>query len=204
MSCALTRSAWILCASLLLHGCATPRPVLDLASRGVGAATLAEAELQRYLAASQDQLSARLVIVRQLSAAELEENYSDTFSKFLKEKAGDKSGVEAGDLIRTLGQERRRLREQTLADIAKVDELSQKALGDPVRLPAEALAATRKAFTTLAQELSPQEWLTLTAHYAREIHATVKKIKDDAKKNPPKTGGADETKTDSNKASNTN
>lgn len=178
----------MLCASLLLYGCATPRPVLDLASRGVGAVTLAEVELQRYLAAVQDHLSARLVIVRQLSAAELEESYSDAFSKFLKEKTGDRSGEDVGDLIRTLGQERRRLREQMMADAAKLEELHKKALGDAARPPTEAFSATRKAFTSLAEELSPQEWLALTAHYAREIHDTVKKIKEDAKKDPQKAG----------------
>lgn len=186
MSGTLTRVAWMLCVSVLSYGCATPRPVLDLASRGVGAATLAEAELQRYVAASQDQLSARLVIVRQLSIAELEENYNDAFSKFLKEKAGDRSGTEVRDLIRTLGEERRRLREQTLVDIAKLDERSQQALGDPVRPPAEAFAATRRAFTTLAQELSPQEWLALTAVYARAISETVKQIREEEKKTQPK------------------
>ena len=41
--------ACILCLSALLSGCATPRPVLDLAKRGVGAATMAEVELDRYL-----------------------------------------------------------------------------------------------------------------------------------------------------------
>ena len=50
-----------------------------------------------------------------------------------------------------------------------------------MRPPTEAISATKKAFTTLAEELSPQEWLALTAHYAKEIQGTLKKIKEDAK-----------------------
>lgn len=200
MSCPLMRSACILCVSVLLYGCATPRPVLDLATRGVGAATSAEAELQRYLAAAQDQLSARVVIVRQLSGRELEESYKDTFANFLRERTGDKSGEDIASLMRTLGQERRRLREQLMADAVKLDDVHKKALGDAVGPPAEAFAATRKAFMLLAQELSPQEWLALTAYYAREIHDTVKKIKEEAKADAKKAGGTDEAKTEAKEA----
>jgi hypothetical protein len=142
---------------------------------------MAEAEIQRYLAAAQDHLHARIVIVRQLSEAELAENYSDNFSKFLKERTGDTSGEDVGELIRTLGQQRRRLRDQMAADLAKLDDLEKKTLGEAVRPPTDALSATKKAFTTLAEELSPQEWLALTAHYAKEIQGTLKKIKEDAK-----------------------
>lgn len=181
MNRALMRTACILCASVLLYGCATPRPVLDLATRGAAATTMAEIEIQRYLAAAQDHLNARIVIVRQLSEAELAENYSDNFSKFLKERTGDTSGEDVGDLIRTLGLKRRQLREQMAGDLAKLDDLEKKMLGEAVRPPTEAFSTTKKAFTTLAEELSPQEWLALTAYYAKEVQGTLKKIKEDAK-----------------------
>lgn len=181
MNRALMRTACILCASVLLYGCATPRPVIDLATRGAAATTMAEIEIQRYLAAAQDHLHARIVIVRQLSEAELAENYSDNFSKFLKERTGDTSGEDVGDLIRTLGLKRRQLREQMAGDLAKLDDLEKKTLDEAARSPTEAFSATKKAFTTLAEELSPQEWLALTAHYAKEIQGTLKKIKEDAK-----------------------
>jgi hypothetical protein len=186
MSCDAIKRAGILCATLLLSACATPQPVLDLASRGVGAVTMAEVELQRYLAAAHDNLSARVVIVRQLSAAELQENYQDSFAAFLKGRTGDTGGEDVGALIRTLGQERRRQREKFAADLAALDDRNTRALGDAVRPPTEAFAATRNAFAPLAQELSPEEWLKLTAFYAREIHATVKKIKEEADAAPKK------------------
>lgn len=176
---------------MLLAGCATPQPVLDLASRGVGAATMAEVELQRYLAAAHDNLNARVVIVRQLSLAELQENYEDGFAAFLKQRTGDASGETVGTLIRTLGQERRRLREQFAADRAKLEERNTQALGDAVRPPTDAFAATRKAFAPLAQELKPEEWLKLTTYYAKEIHTTVKKIKEEADAPPAKPATAD-------------
>lgn len=175
--------SWIamLTCVVALFGCATPRPVLDLASRGVGATAMAEIELQRYLVASRDQLSARLVIVRQLSAAQIDEGYLDAFNKFAKDKAGDKSGEEVALLIRTLGQERRRLREAAWAEIAKLDEINGQALGDPISPGPDAFTAAKQAFTTLAQELTPEEWLALTAVYAREIQATFKKLQEEIK-----------------------
>jgi hypothetical protein len=177
----LAASATALFCAAALFGCTTPSPVKDLAGRGVGATAMAEIELQRYLVASRDQLSARLVIVRQLSAAEFEENYRDAFSKFAKAHAGDKSGDDVATLIRTLGQEHRRLREAAWAEIAKLDEINAHALGEPISPGSESFAAVKQAFTTLAQELSPEEWLALTAVYAREIQATFKKLQDEIK-----------------------
>ena len=123
------KAAYILCTSLLLHGCATPQPVLDLATRGVSATTMAEAELERYLAAAQDQLSARVVVVRQLSTVQLEQSHEQAFSNFLRDRTNDRQGQDIVDLTRLLGQERRRLREQMLADSVKLDEGNRSANG---------------------------------------------------------------------------
>lgn len=172
----------IICAAVLLGGCATPQPVLDLANRGAGAAILAEAELQRYLAAVQDSLSARLLVLRQLSAAGLEEDFSDKFSKFLQGKTGQSTGDEMLSTMRAVGEERRRLRDQHSASLAKLDETHKKALGDAVRAPVDAFATSRKAFMGLAQELTPEEWVALTALYARKIHDTIKEIQEDESK----------------------
>lgn len=190
MNRALMGTFCTLFALVLLHGCATPRPVTDLATRGAAATTMAESEIQRYLTAAQDHLHARIVIVRQLSEAELAENYSDNFAVFLKNRTGDASGEDVGGLIRTLGMKHRQLREQMAEDLAKLDALEKKTLGEVVRPPTEAFSATKKAFTTLAAELSPQEWLTLTAHYAKEIRGTLKKIQEDAKAAEKKAGDA--------------
>ena len=170
----------LLCAAALL-GCTTASPVKDLAGRGVGATAMAQIELERYLVASRDQLSARLVIVRQLSAAEFEENYRDAFAKFAKAQAGDKTGEDVVALIRTLGQEHRRLREAAWAEIAKLDEINAHALGDPIAPGSDSFASVKQAFTALAQELTPEEWLALTAVYAREIQSTFKKLQDEIK-----------------------
>ncbi|HVO89820.1 MAG TPA: hypothetical protein VMV45_14860 [Casimicrobiaceae bacterium] len=167
----------------LLHGCATPAPVLDLANRGVGATSLAEAELRRYLAASQDQLSLRVFLVSQSSKELARENFEDAFGAYLRRKAGDRTGEDSIALIEALGQEHQRLRLQLEADAASAEELEHATLGDRLVPSADAFAAARKAFSTLGQELTPQERLALTTLYARTIIESVKKIRESAKDN---------------------
>jgi hypothetical protein len=172
--------------SSLLLGCATPQPALDLANRGVGATTLAEVELKRYLEHSRDELSVRLLLVRQLSQAQLEEAYGDAFAAFAKHKAGDATGDDVYAQIVALGSERRRLREQMEAAIAKLDDTAQQTLGDVPSSSADAFEAARRAFTTLGQELSPKEWLALTVLYAQTITDGINKIKAAEKANAKK------------------
>lgn len=186
MNRALMKIALVLMAPALLVGCSTPGPVLDLAGRGAGAVTQAETELKRYLAATENQLSARLAFSRQLSAAELEENYADQFRKYLQDQSGEKTSEEVINLIQTLGKERRRLREERAAELAKLDELHVKALAGAAHPSSAAFTASKVAFTALTEELTPQEWLALTAVYARAINGAVKKIQDDAKAAAPK------------------
>jgi hypothetical protein len=172
--------ACVLC--VVMAGCYTPQPVRDLATKGVGATNLAEAELQRYLAAAQDSLSARLVIVRQTAADDLEESYSTAFTRYLHEKAGQKSGDDLLAVIRDVGEQRRRGRNQKATALTTVDEAHKKALGDAIPVRTDAFATSRKAFSALAQELTPQEWLELTGVYAQAIQTTLKKVKEDEKK----------------------
>jgi hypothetical protein len=141
---------------------------------------MGEAELQRYLDAAQDHLAARLLIVRQLSATEIEEKYREAL---------EQPDQEQGKLIRQWGEERRRKREVKDAELAKLEERHKQAL-DAISVPAEAFSAAKKAFTTLAQELSPQEWLTLAVEYARQIGDSVKKIREEAKGDKPANAGA--------------
>ena len=167
---------------ITLCGCSTPQPVLNLAGRGVAATTLAEAELQRYLAAAQDVLEARIAIVRQLATAELEDSYSSAFADFLRKRTGDTERESAVELIESLGKEHRRLREQLITESLKIEALHAKTVTELTLTPADdAFNGAKKAFTTLAQELTPQEWLELTALYAREIHKTVKDVKEQMK-----------------------
>ena len=103
----------LLLASSVLSGCATPQPVLDLANRGAGVVSMGEAELQRYLDAAHDHLAVRLLIVRQLSAAEIDEKFRDVI---------EDPDRQQGDMIRRLGEERKRKREARDAELARLDE----------------------------------------------------------------------------------
>jgi len=176
------KGSYAVCLLITLCGCSTPQPVLNLAGRGVAATTLAEAELQRYLAAAQDVLEARMAIVRQLATAELEESYGTAFADYLRKRTGDTERESAAALIESLGQEHRRLREQLITESSKIEALHVKIVTELTVTPTDAaFNGAKKAFSTLAQELTPQEWLELTALYAREIHKTVKDIKEQTK-----------------------
>ena len=48
----------------LLTGCATPKPILDLAGQGTATVALAEASLRDYLAITTAQLTARMDLMR--------------------------------------------------------------------------------------------------------------------------------------------
>jgi hypothetical protein len=187
-----TAGVAVVIASLLL-GCATPQPVLDLANRGVGATTLAELELKRYLAHSRDELSVRLLLIRQLSQAQLEEAYADAFAAFAKSKAGDTAGDDVYAQIVMLGTERRRLREQMEAAITKLDDTAQQTLRTVPPSSADAFEAARKAFMTLGQELSPEEWLALIVLYAQTITDGINSIKEAEKANAKKKASAEGT-----------
>jgi hypothetical protein len=160
-----------------LAGCATPKPILDLAGQGTATVALAEIELRDYLAATNAQLGARMDLMRSASQQEVRDASRREFDQFLDREAGLAKDDGVAKKIQDLGNERRRLREKALEAIkAKETQFQGEVAGLPT-VPTEKLAAAKKSFGVLAQELTPKEWVHLVAAHAREIKAGIDKLR---------------------------
>lgn len=172
-----TRICLLSCAAALLTACATPKPVLKVADQGVATVGLAEASLRDYMSLTNAQLSARTDIVRQQTQKRARDNANRQLLVLQSQRAGVPLDDEGAKLIRTLGDERRKIREESEAEqerIAKEFVFNSATLGD---VPADKLATVRKSFSVLAQELSPEEWIALSTGYIKEIAAGVESLK---------------------------
>ena len=161
--------AAILLLGAVLAGCSTPAPVRDLASRGAATVGLAEAALRNYVATTNSNLDARMKLLRS-DAENLErERMRRELDHFYAEAAGESSIDASAELIQRMAAKRKELRDkqqQDLADIATENTLSDDAFA---KVPAEKLAAAKKSFAVLSEELSDGEWITLIGKYAKVI-----------------------------------
>jgi hypothetical protein len=160
----------------LCGGCATPKPVLDLASQGVATVGLTEAALRNYLALTSAQLGARMDLVRQDEERLASDQSRREFDKLLDESAGVTRNDQSTDLIHSLGDGRRKIREQEAADLQKLEQITTFDVTTLPEVPAEKLNAAKKGFAVLSQELSAKEWIDLAAGYAGEISADIKTL----------------------------
>ena len=164
-------------AVTLLTGCATPKPILDLAGQGAATVGLAEISLRDYLALTNSQLAARMDLLRQDAQQEASDRARREFDLFIDRRAGVSAKDDAADLIRSLGTESRQIREHELTEIEKIAKSFSLDVATSAQVPTEKLAAAKKGFSVLAQELSPKEWVVFAAGYAKEIQAGVKNLK---------------------------
>lgn len=186
------RSSWLILLIALLAGCSTPKPILNLAGQGTATVALAEESLRDYLAITSAQLTARTELMRLDAEQEVRDSNRREFELFLASQAGAPRNDEAVKKMQELGDERRRLREKTLEELkAREKEFSFDASTLP-EVPAGKLAAARKSFEVLAQELTPEEWIKLAVAYAREIKTGVDKLRE-VKSEPTGTAPASPT-----------
>lgn len=175
---------WLIVGIALLAGCATPKPILDLAGQGSATVGLAEISLRDYLALTHAQLAARMDLMR-LDAQQKARNESRReFDLFLAREAGARSGDDTAKMIRALGEERRRLREKGAQELEALEKKFSLDVSTLPQVPSEKLAAAKKGFGVLAEELSPEEWVELAVGYAREIKAGVDKLRASTKAAP--------------------
>ena len=168
----------ILC-SILLAACATPKPVLDLASQGMVVAGQAEFELQTYVDVSNRAYERRLALVRELARDDINADMKTDFEQFTAEKAGMRQEIDRAKLIRELSDFRAKLRERAIADQADLEK-KVAASGDVPQVPKEKLAELRTALGQLSEELSPQEWLKFTFDYGKQVYQGYKEAKEKA------------------------
>jgi hypothetical protein len=156
-------------AGALLAGCSTPAPVRDLASRGAATVGLAEAALRDYVATSNNQLEARMNLLRDDAETLERERLRQELDNFYTQSAGLTSADDGVKLIERMALKRKEIRDkqqQELARIAAENTLDPDALA---KVPAEKLTAARKSFAVLSEELSSKEWITLMGGYAKVI-----------------------------------
>jgi len=163
-------------ALVLVTGCATPQPILDLAGRGAATVGLAEISLRKYVALTHSQLAARMDLLRHDAQQEARDRARREFDIFIDRRAGLPVRDDAADLIRVLGDETRRIREKEALELERIAQSTTLDVASLTQVPTEKLAAAKKSFGVLAQELSPKEWLALAVGYAREIQAGVEKL----------------------------
>lgn len=169
---------------VVLSGCSTPKPILDLAGQGAASVGLAEISLRDYLAQSHAQLNARMELMRQDAQLEAHDRARRALDSVIDRRAGGDGTRDASNLIRDLGEEARKIRESEKVELEKIKANLTLDTATLAQVPSEKLAIAKKSFATLAQELSPQEWVSLLAAYAKEIQTGLANIKtslDDAK-----------------------
>lgn len=169
-----------------LSGCATPQSVRDLAGHGAATVGMAETSLRQYLELTGAQLAARMALMQADAQRDATDASEAAFERFLVREAGAGEDEVAAKL-RELGDERRRLRDKQADEFAA---LAKKFSLDTASLPqvqSEKLAEARKGFGVLAEELSPEEWVTFAAGYAKAIKTEVDKLRQDKLAQP--TGG---------------
>jgi len=185
MDCA-RKVACIIVLASLCAGCATPKPVRDLAGQGAATVGLTEAALRDYLALTGAQLGARIDLVRQDEQRLVSDQSRAQFDRLLDESAGVSRDDQTVKLIRSLGDERRTMREQESLELQKLEQTTTFDVTTLPEVPTEKLAAAKKSFAMLAQELSATEWIDLAAGYAGEISSDIKKLHADGTSDKPK------------------
>ena len=172
----------MLCA--LLAACSTPKPVLELASKGAGTASLAEASLRDYLVATQAQLTARTELVR----ADAEQIVSETMDREMLDMYRKEAGMtvrnDSAELIRTLAAKRRDMRQKREQELAKVAAASIVDTSSFAKVPREKLDAAKKSFSVLSEELSSGEWILLVGGYVKVISEGIDQLESPADKKP--------------------
>lgn len=180
-----TQSAFacsLLC--VLLAGCATPKPVLELASKGAGTVGLAEASLRDYLAATQAQLTARTELVRADAEHIVSEAMDREMLDMYRKEAGMTVRNDGADLIRKLAAKRKDVRDKREKELAKVAAANTFDASTFAKVPQEKLDAAKKSLTVLSEELSSGEWLSLVGGYVKVTSEGIDQLASPADKKP--------------------
>ena len=146
-----------------------PAPFRKYSLTPAGTVGLAEASLRNYLAATEAQLTARTELLRADSEALTREALNRELTHAYDRPAGLPSFEASAELIRTMAAKHQEVREKQALRFAKIAADHTFESGTLAKVPAEKLAAARKSFAVLSEELSSSEWLALIGGYARVI-----------------------------------
>jgi hypothetical protein len=169
---------------VLITACSTPKPVLELASKGAGTAGLAEASLRDYLAATQSQLTARTEFLRadaeQLVSEAMDREMLDMYRK----EAGMTVRNDGAELIRKLAAKRKEMRDKREKELTKVAAANSYDASSFAKVPQEKLDAAKKSLIVLSEELSSGEWISLVGGYVQVISEGIDQLASPADKEP--------------------
>jgi hypothetical protein len=171
------RSAVLMASTLFVCGCSTAPPALQLASQGAVGTETAQQELTAFVKRAEQIYAAREAIVINQAKSDIADQLNKNFGDFIAGKAGQPTFDANVQLITSIADAKKTLREQIVSDTAAKTADIKKAFGEPTKIPAEKLAAARKAFVVLSQELSHQEWLELSWKYAKDLQADIKEAR---------------------------
>lgn len=172
----------LIIGAALSSGCATPQPVRDLATRGASTVGLAEKSLQDYLAATDAQLHARSDLLRADAESMAAENLRRDLQRAYDEAAGNKRPDDPAALINKMAAIRSGARDKQQKQFAKIAADNTFDDSTIAKVPTEKLAAAKKSFALLSEELTPDEWLKLVGGYAKVISDGIEQLDPTAKK----------------------
>lgn len=168
--------------ALAFAGCSTPKPARDLAAQGALVTDQAQTEAQGFLHRATLLYRAREGVVRDLADSDVRDASKVEFNTWLSNEVGlpGEDARRAERITRVL--EKSREVRQARADALAANSASIAAtFGEPVKVPPDKLAAAKKAFLNLAQELTAEEWLKFSQAYAKEVNDNLKAMKPDEK-----------------------
>jgi hypothetical protein len=172
-----------------LVGCATPKPVLELASQGVVLTSKTETELESFVARSNRVYRQRLASIKRLASSDIDANAQTEFENYTAQRAGMQAQAELMKLIHELSDYRSKTREKASkqhADIEKTLGVS----GDLAAMPKDKLSAAKRAFAELSEEMTREEWLKFTYSYGKEVDENIERLKESAETAENKAGSA--------------
>jgi len=137
-----------------------------------------QSEAQAFIDRATLIFRAREGTVRDLAASDINDTSKVEFNAWLMTEVGapndDMKRIE--QIKRVLEKSRKVRRDHEAAHAAKTASI-EATYGESVVLPTEKLAAAKKSFLNLAQELTAEEWLQFARNYAKEVNNNIKAIK---------------------------
>jgi len=167
-----------LASAFALTACSTPKPTRDLAAQGAIVIDQAQSEAQSFVERARLLLLARQGTVNDLARSDIKDTSTVEFNDWLAKEVGlAESDEQRALLVRKIIEKSRETRLAQEAALAKRTAEISATYGEPVVLPEAKLAAAKKAFLVLAQELTAEEWLKFAQRYAKEVDDGVKALK---------------------------
>lgn len=134
---------------------------------------LAHTSLREHVALNHAMLAARMDEIRDEAQLAARARARREFENFIDRKAALPARDDPASLMRSFGDEGRKIRERETLALGKIAESSNSDAAILAELPTTKVAAAQNRFGILMQELSPKEWLALAVGYATKIRADV-------------------------------